>query len=106
MRAGELRHQITLQSPSKTQNTFGEEVITYSTAATAWAHIETLSESEYLDQQRAGASLTHKVTIRNRSDVEPTWRVVWDARTFEISAVLSDNLGREMTLMCSEVVSG
>ncbi len=102
MRAGELRHRIDLQSPSKTRNSVGEEVITYATVAAVWARVETLNGREYLDQQRAGASLTHKIKIRNRSDVGPTWRVVWGTRIFEISAVLSDNINHEMTLMCSE----
>lgn len=104
MRAGELRHRITLKSKDAVQNSHGEEVITWLTVATVWGKIETLSGAEFDDQQRAGAAVTQKITIRHRSDIVPTMQLTIDGRTLEISAVLPDNVNKQLTLMCSEAV--
>lgn len=107
MRAGELRHRISLQSPSKTRSATGAEVITYATVATVWAKIETVRSDEIMDQQRAGATATHKMTIRHRTDIKPTWQVVWGGRTLRVDApVIADNVNRSLTLVCTEVVNG
>jgi SPP1 family predicted phage head-tail adaptor len=104
MRAGKLRQRIILQSPTTTQNEFGDEIITYATAATVWAKVETTTGDEDVTAQRAEAWLQHTVTIRNYPGVLPTWRVVWGERTMEIAAIIPDNVGREMQLVCSETI--
>lgn len=104
MKAGELRHRIELQAPTATRDDFGAEIITYATTATVWAKVETTAGDETIDMNRAGASLTHTITLRDRSDVLPTWRVLWGSRVFEIGSVVRDNVGREMVLTCSEAV--
>lgn len=105
MRAGELRQRIKIQDRVVARNGFGEEIATWSTLATVWASIETPTGGEYQAQDRAGAAITQQVTIRHRTGIEPTMRINWNGRLFEIAAVLDDNLKREMRLMCSEVVS-
>lgn len=109
MRAGELRHRIILQSPLVTQNDFGDVETTYIAEAEIWARVETTTGDETIGAGRASASLTHSITIRSRTDIEPTWRVVWRraggaARVLNIGAIVPDNIGREMTLICSEIV--
>ena len=93
-----------MQSPTATQNEFGEEVITWATAATVWARVTTKTGDETIEASRASASLTHEIKARTRSDVVPTWRVLWGTRVLEIAAAVPDNAGREMTLICSETV--
>lgn len=104
MRAGELRHRITLKSKDAVQNSFGAEVITWNTVATVWAKIETLSGAEYVAQAQQGATLSQKITIRHRDDVVPTMQVWLGTRTLEITAVIADNVNKQISLMCSEVV--
>ncbi len=104
MRAGELRHRIVIQQNTPTRDAFNAEVESWASWATVWAKIETVSGSEYIEQQAAGATVTHQVTVRHRAGIVPTMRVVFESRTFEITAVLEDNLNRATRLMCSEVV--
>ena len=104
MRIGELRHRVTIQSKSVTRNSFGDEVIAWVDLATLWAKVETLTGREFIEQAKAGAEVTHKITLRSRDDVAPTMQVVYETRLFEVAAVLRDNLNRSMTLMCSESV--
>ena len=104
MRAGQLRHRVTLQEPTTTQDEFGAPVVTWADVATVWARVETTSGDESIDMGRASASLTHTITIRQRPGVLPTWRVLWNARVLEIASVVADNVGREMVLNCTEAV--
>jgi len=104
MRAGKLRHVVTLKSKTVTQNSYNEEVITWTEIATVRAAIETPTGTEYIDVESQGASISHKVTIRYYPNLAPTMIVAWGARTFEIIAVLNDNLQRETLLMCNEAI--
>jgi SPP1 family predicted phage head-tail adaptor len=105
MRAGTLRHVITIKSKTVTLNTFNEEIITWSTVATVRAAIKTTGGSEYQDVEAQAASITHKVTIRYYPGLAPTMIVEWGSRSFEIEAVLDDNRQRETVLMCSEAIT-
>jgi SPP1 family predicted phage head-tail adaptor len=105
MRAGKLRHVVTIKSKTVTQDTYNQEIITWSDVATLRAAIETPTGDEYLDVESLGASISHKVTIRHYPSLAPTMIVAWGARTFEIAAVLDDNQNRETVLMCREVIT-
>jgi SPP1 family predicted phage head-tail adaptor len=106
MRAGELRHRITLQRKNAVRDSYGESVPTWITVATVWAQVETTGGSESVDAaQVALASLSYMVTIRYRRDVVPTMRVLWGDRVLEISAVTEpDNRRRLLALLCAEIV--
>lgn len=104
MRAGELRHRVTIQQATTSRDEFGAEVQTWADVATVWAKVETTAGDETIDAARASASLTHTITIRNRTGLLPTQRVLWGERVLEIGSVVADNVGREMTLVCSEIV--
>jgi SPP1 family predicted phage head-tail adaptor len=105
MRAGELRHRITIQQQTISRDSYGAEVPEWSTLATVWAKIVTTSGAEQIEAaQVATATLTHEVTIRWRSDVQPTMQVLWGSRTLTIRAVVDDNVKRMLILSCDEVV--
>lgn len=106
MRAGDLRHRLTIQQKSVTQNTYGEEIATWSTLTIVWGSVEDLSGREFYESRQVpAAEVTTRVRIRYRSDVEPTMRVIHGSRTLEIVAVLEpEGRKRETVLMCREVV--
>lgn len=105
MRAGELRHRVTIQQKTTTQDTYGAPVETWAALATVWANVEALSGREFFDSQQTVAQADHRITIRYRSDVKPAMRVIYGTRTFDIQAVL-DKEGRKraLELLCKEVV--
>lgn len=105
MQAGKLRHVITIKSKTVTQDTYNEEIITWTDVATVRAAIETPTGTEYQDVESLAAAISHKVSIRYYPGLGPTMIVVWGTRTFQIEAVLEDNLQRETVLLCSEVVT-
>lgn len=105
MRAGDLKQRITIQRPSVARDGFGAEVPTWATLASVWAKVVTTSGAETIDAaQVAAATLTHEITIRWRSDVQPTMQVLWGARTLTIRAVVDDNLRQTLILSCDEVL--
>jgi len=106
MRAGQLRHRVTIQEKIASQNGFGEEEIAYSDWATVWARVEPVSAGETADQQREAATATHQVTMRYRRDLVPTMRLAWAdgdvTRVMEISGIVPDAARREMVVTVIE----
>lgn len=106
VRAGRLRHRVTLQSATTSQDAYGAPVETWSDQATVWAAVEPLSGREFFTVQAERAELSHRIRIRHRADVTPSWRVSYDSRTFDIETVVNVmERDRELHLMCREVVS-
>lgn len=89
MRAGLLRHRVTLQSPSATQNEYGEEVITWTDERTVYASIEPLRGREYLEARAQTQELSHRIRMRYQPDksLHPSWRISYGSRTFLIESV-------------------
>ncbi len=106
MRAGELNKRITIQTKgTPTRDSFGAEVIAWSTFATVWAAVEPLSGREYLAAQQATATVDTRIRIRYFAGVLPEMRIVYGSRTFEIVSVINvKEVGRELQIMCREIV--
>jgi len=104
MRAGELRHRVTIQEAVTAQNSFGEETPSWQDVATVWAAVEPLQGREYFDAQKQVAEVDTRVRVRYRAGIGPTMRVVWGVHTYDIGAVLDvGGRHRELHLMCREV---
>lgn len=105
MRAGTLRHRITIQSVTETpRDAAGGVADTWGTYATAWASVEPLRGREFVEAAKVTAEVTHKITLRHRSGVTAKMRVSWDNRTFDILAPMNTNeLDRELVLLVKEV---
>lgn len=105
MRAGWLRHRLTIQELVGSQNSYGEVVQTWSDVATIWGSIEPLRGKEYIEAATARASVDHRIRVRYRSDITPGKRIEYGSRTFEIVSVIDVlEKHKEMELMCKELV--
>ncbi len=90
MFAGKLDRRITLQRASVTTNEYGEEVPTWLTLATVWASKKDVSDGERIAAAEVAAEIGTRFQIRwdsSWSDLSPLDRVVYDGRTYNISAV-------------------
>lgn len=106
MRAGDLRHLVTLQSSVKVQNpTTGSITESWESAGEVYASIAPLSAREFIAAQAVQSKVSTRITIRYRSGVTATMRVVYAERTYRIEGVLPDvKSGREwLTLPCSDI---
>lgn len=86
---GKLRERIAIQTATTAANAYGEQVETWATLATVWAQVEyRLLVSD--EEQRAGRLSdlrTVHYTIRSRSDFNEKARIVYDSKTYDITAI-------------------
>ncbi len=104
MRAGVLRHRITIQEDTGTINKVGQRTASWTTLATEWAQVEGLSGVERFAAQQVVAQLNYKITIRHRSDVNETHRILLsNGEILDIQSVLDpDGRRRELQILCIE----
>jgi len=103
MRAGQLRHTIELQHSTPTQGATGHPTMTWATYGTVHARIET-TDSDDQGQKQQTTLTRHTITIRYRSDVEPTDRIKWGARHLNIKGnPIPDERFRELQITAIEV---
>ncbi len=105
MRAGDLRHRITIQELTEVKDPLSGEVTNdWKDICTIWAEIRALRGREYFAAQQTIAESSHEITIRYRKGIKPTMRAVHDDRIFDIQAVLDkDGKMRYLSLVCKEV---
>lgn len=87
---GELRQRIIIQSPTRTQDSYGEPILTWTTWGTRWAEVRPLTGKELWQAAQADATVTHQIRLRApgvKGTLMPDWRIVHDGRIFEITAI-------------------
>lgn len=108
MRIGPLRQRITLQSPGAPgRSSSGAVTEAWTTVAIVWADVRAASAQErFLSQVNTTmATVTHRITIRHRSDVTPLWRILYDSRILNVqSAVDRDGRRRATVILAEEIV--
>jgi SPP1 family predicted phage head-tail adaptor len=106
MRAGLLRHVITIQNETVTRDATGAEVVTWGAFLTARAAIENLSGSEAFASnidQRLAQRMT-KITIRARDGLTTKMRVLHGSAVYNIEQIIQDRTqAREINLICEEI---
>lgn len=103
MRAGSLRHQITIQAKSIGTDTYGGPTETWADVATVWAAVEPLSGRELTNAQAVYAETTTKITMRYRAGVIQATRIMFGGRYYNIQAIVdTEQRHRELIIMASE----
>jgi SPP1 family predicted phage head-tail adaptor len=93
-RAGVLRKVVTFQARSTGKDAAGQPLDTWTTQFTSRASIDPLTGRELIQAQIAGASATHQVTVRYRSEladpiVVAKMRILYGSRVFNIQASMN-----------------
>lgn len=108
MRAGDLRHRVTLQQRSTAADSLGQQLTTWTDLFTVWAEIESLTARELLAAQAVQSEVSHRITVRYRAElanpiaVSPL-RVVYKGRYFNIGGALNvDERNRTIELLAGE----
>lgn len=105
MRAGTLRHRVTLQQAETVRDAYGGTSSQFVDVATVWGSLEAVSGREFFSAQQVQSEVTHKLTLRFCPDVTADMRVVFGAKVFGIEAVLPDNRQTRLVLMLKEASS-
>lgn len=64
MRAGTLRHRLTIERPEPSRDTTGDEIVTWVRVAEVWASIEPLGGREAQTSDQIMAGLDTRITVR------------------------------------------
>ncbi len=107
MRAGKLRHRVTIQSKQHVQDPdTGEMLNDWQDVATTWASIEPLSVRDFIASGAEQSKVSTRIVMRYR-DIDSTMRVVYRGKIYNIEGILPDaKSGREyVTLAVSEGVN-
>lgn len=108
MRAGNLKHKVTIQSIGTTTNSFGEiEQGDFQTFKIVWCSINPIRGSEKFLSNTDFAKTTHKIRIRYLAEVNASMRILWGSRVFNFidvrNAMESD---KELEILAEEAING
>lgn len=115
MRAGALRHQVTIQQPVETQNAYGEPKVRWQDVATGvWAGIEPIRGREFFAAKQINAEIEARVTLRHRTGMTEKMKIIHGAGCVCNAASTDEylidtiiNVGernRELQLMCTRFI--
>tara|TARA_Y100000815_G_scaffold274502_1_gene308828 strand:- start:14816 stop:15148 length:333 start_codon:yes stop_codon:yes gene_type:complete len=91
MRAGKLRHKVTIQAPGLTQDPVSGEMLPgWTDFASVWASIEPLSARDFIAAQANQSEITARIVIRYREGILPTMRIIHRGKVYGIQGVLAD----------------
>lgn len=109
MRAGTLRHRVTVQTQFRASDSQGGSTFIWSAIAdNVFASIQPDEDgTEPTQGQKVASQIGHKVRIRYRSGITPAQRLVFSGRVLWIKSVQSvDERRRELVLRCIEKLDG
>ena len=103
MRAGRLRHELSLQSKQRVPDGMGGGVDGWVELRKVRAEITTPTGRTSPVSQQLTALVTAEIVVRPAADVVAGRRLVSATTTYLIEAALPDNEGSLLRLLCSNV---
>mgnify|MGYP003644067191 CR=1 FL=1 len=87
MRAGGLRHRITIQSVGTSYDDYGDLSDSWTTLASVWASISPISGTEKDIASELTGVVTHSIRVRYRAGISAQNRIEFGSRVFQIESV-------------------
>lgn len=106
MQAGLLRETITLQPPVASVDAAGQNNYTFGAGVEVRAHADQSPGKQQLAAVQTSAIALCVFTVRYRSDVDATWRVLWNGKPWAIVAPPADLFNRRqwLEIICTQGV--
>lgn len=107
IRAGLLRHRVTVQEVSSTGvNAYNEPTEAWVPFAEVYAQVDDLTGNELQRANQVHADATALVRMRRLEGFTPDMRIVHGSRTLNPVAIIGDETGqRTHDILCSEEVA-
>ena len=100
MRAGRLRHRVTFETATVTDDDFGEPDQSWASITTVWAGIEPTAGKERFAAMQHQSEIDTLIVCRYHtalSALAPKDRATWNSKTFDIKAVINvDERNKEL----------
>lgn len=104
MKAGILKHQITVQRYTVTNDPYGGEIKAYTDLNTIRAQVKPISAKE-INEAGSVNEITHKITVRY-TDIIENDIIVFGTRKFEIITIINtDESNKELILISKERIN-
>ncbi|SFO07298.1 phage head closure protein [Xenorhabdus japonica] len=105
MRAGALRHRITLQNFTQIQLPSGQRMQKWQDVATVWAEVKHISGRELMASGAVFSEATVRIWLRYRADITTANRIFYQGdnasgQFFNIVAVIPDPQHTRLELLC------
>ena len=106
MRAGRLRHRLTIQVKNLTRDSAGQQTHSWTDFKTVWGSVEPLSGREFEAQDQGKAETKTRIIVRYVEGITTEMRVLFGQLTYNIQTVIHhDHRQRQISLLCSEGLS-
>lgn len=99
---GTLRHRITIEAPSATEDAGGGRAIAWTSFATVWAEITQTGGRALVRAGEVEPQTDYRITIRHVAGVRAGMRANWNGKLIELTSV-ADPQGRGRTLVLEGV---
>lgn len=104
---GELRHRITFQELSSSQNDYGESLNEWIDIKTVYAAVYPVSGKEFFEAEKNNSEVSHKINIRYTSGLKPSMRIKLMERYFDIVSIINfQEKNTEIQILCKELFDG
>jgi SPP1 family predicted phage head-tail adaptor len=105
MKAGELRHRITIQQKDLQRDALGGETSAWVDYAEVWAAIWPVSGREMMQDMALQGQVTHKIRIRYLDGVLAEMQILFGTRVFRITTppINFEERNKYQDLLCLEV---
>ncbi|MDE1484224.1 phage head closure protein [Xenorhabdus bovienii] len=105
MRAGRLRHRITIRKNESTRDSFGGIINNWVDVATVWAEVKAISGRERVASGAVFSEATVRIWLRYRADVTTANNITYHGANtkgtaFDIMAVIPDAKHSRLELLC------
>jgi SPP1 family predicted phage head-tail adaptor len=103
---GDMRRRVALQAATDALDDYGQAIRTWATYATVWASVVSTPGSEPQSALMQSSVTTYTITMRYRTDVLPTHRMIYGAITLNIVGLSTvDGVNKHLRIMAMQVES-
>jgi SPP1 family predicted phage head-tail adaptor len=103
MRAGTLRHRVTVEQPVRGRDAAGQPLTDWKRVAELWADLLHKNGAETIRADQDASTVQASIRIRYRTDLDASMRVVHGTKIYRITAVLPDERARQYVDLVCEV---
>lgn len=101
MRAGKLRHQITVERFTMEQDDYGQPIEAWQTVGTFAASVEPINGREYFAANAAQSEVTTRIRMRYHPGITSTDRITHGSTIYNMLSVINPEMrNEELVLMC------
>ena len=98
-----LRHRITVERKSSTDDGRGGFVESWASIGEFWAGVTPVRAAQHFEYRSVGVDATHMVRVNGSTDIRESDRIIYEGRAFEV--MYSEDYqerGVVRTIMCKE----